>query len=225
MIVLGIDTSTPVASAAIVDDGRVIAERQQSEGRRGRGTDVLVMINALCIDATIAPRDFDAIAVGAGPGSFTSLRIGMATAKGIAYAANCPLWGVSSLAALAHGQLLHTPAAMVTAVLDARRAEVYAGTYRREGNVAVLIGQERVLPPDELAAFIPPGAQVVCDIRQPLAGFPVARQATPSGTAVAQLALAGMRVDVLVSGAPSYIRPSEAEVKYPDGVPGALRNR
>jgi hypothetical protein len=48
---------------------------------------------------------------------------------------------------------------------------------------------------------------------------------TPSGRAVARLALAGARVDITLGGAPTYIRPSEAEVKYPDGVPGALRRR
>lgn len=225
MIVLGIDTSTPAASAAIIDDDRVIVEHNHSDARRGRGTDLLVLINALCSDAAIAPRDIDAIAIGAGPGSFTSLRIGMATAKGIAFAANRPLWAVSSLAALAHGQLMQTPTATVTAVLDARRAEVYVATYRRAGTATVLIGEERVMPPADLAAFIPAHAHVVGDIRDVLADFPVAHVATPSGAAVAQLALAGMRVDVLVSGAPSYIRPSEAEVKYPNGVPGALRKR
>lgn len=225
MMILGVDTSTPVASVAIVDGGSVIADVQQHDDRRGRSTDLLVMIDALCRRAAIGPRDLDAVAIGAGPGSFTSLRIGMATAKGIAFAANCPVWAVSSLAALAHEQLDRTPQATVTAVLDARRAEVYAGTYRRDGKRTVLVGDERVMSPSDLIAFVPPGSLVVADSRDVVSAFPLAREATPAGAAVGRLALTGSHVNVLVSGAPSYIRPSEAEVKYPDGVPGALRKR
>lgn len=225
MIILGIDTSTLVASAAIVDGDRVIAGVRQRDERRGRTTDLLVLIDELCRRAAIGPGDLDAVAIGAGPGSFTSLRIGMATAKGIAFASTCPLWAVSSLAALAHEQLDQTPQATVTAVLDARRAEVYAGTYRRDGKRTVVVGDERVMPPADLVAFVPSGARVVADVRDIVPSFPAAQLATPTGAAVARLALTGMRVDVLISGTPTYIRPSEAEVKYPDGVPGALRTR
>jgi tRNA threonylcarbamoyladenosine biosynthesis protein TsaB len=152
----------------------------------------------------------------------------MATAKGIAFAAQRPLWAVSSLAALAHAELEARPEGLVVAVLDARRGEVYAGAYRREGDAVVLVGEERVMPPRELAAFAPPGARFTGDAAAAypeLAALPGTWGQTPSGKAVAKLAAAGEHVDVLVSGAPSYIRPSEAEVKYPDGVPGALRKR
>src|SRR5436305_1266853 len=100
MIVLGIDTSTLVASVAIVGDGVALAET--ASAKTGHGADLLVMIDAVCVGAAIGAHDLDAVAIGAGPGSFTGLRIGMATAKGIAFAAKCPLWAVSSLGALAH---------------------------------------------------------------------------------------------------------------------------
>jgi tRNA threonylcarbamoyladenosine biosynthesis protein TsaB len=225
MIILGIDTSTPRTSVAIVERRVAIAELQQGEDRRGRGADLLVLIDAVCVGAAIGPHDLDAVAIGAGPGSFTSLRIGMATAKGIAFAAHCPLWAVSSLAALADEALDEDPTATIVATLDARRQEIYTGAYRRAGEQTVLLAPERVMPPGELAAFMPPGAKIVGDAAEVLAAFPQAREASPTGAAVARLALAGTRVDVLVSGGPSYIRPSEAEMKYPDGVPGALRRR
>jgi tRNA threonylcarbamoyladenosine biosynthesis protein TsaB len=215
MIVLGIDTATRIASVAIVDDSRVLAELRGDDS--ARGADLLVQIDAVCIAANITARDIAAVAIGAGPGSFTGLRIGMATAKGIAFAAKCPLWAVSSLAALAHEELDAEPTATVVAVLDARKGEVYAGVYQRDRDRTVSVGAEAVMAPERIVAFAPPGARIVGDF------FEVVR--TPSGAAVAKLALEGARVDVLVGGAPTYIRPSEAEVKYPDGVPGALKRR
>lgn len=220
MIVLGIDTSTRIASVAIVDDGRVLAELRGDDS--ARGADLLVQIDAACTAAHIGPRDLAAVAIGAGPGSFTGLRIGMATAKGIAFAAKCPLWAVSSLAALAFEELDAEPAATVLAVLDARKGEVYAGAYHRDGDRTVPLGDEVVMAPEGIAAFAPPGARIVGDFVAVLDGHPIR---TPSGAAVARLALESARVDVLVGGAPTYIRPSEAEVKYPDGVPGALKRR
>jgi tRNA threonylcarbamoyladenosine biosynthesis protein TsaB len=241
MRLLGIDTSTATAGIAIVDeDGRVLAEARHSTA--GRGADLLVAIDQVCRDAAVAPADLTAIAIGAGPGSFTGLRIGMATAKGIAFAARRPLWAVSSLAALAAdaaeqlaGQLLLVHAdGVICAALDARRGELFAGCYRN----GAALGPERVMPPGELAAWVAElaGAEAVVsfagdaiDAHPALAalsggdGWLAAR--TPSGRAVARLALAGARADITLGGAPTYIRPSEAEVKYPDGVPGALRQR
>jgi tRNA threonylcarbamoyladenosine biosynthesis protein TsaB len=221
MIILGIDTSTRFASVAIVQDGVVLAE-STGDGR-GHGSDLLVLIDAVCVGAAIGAHDLDAVAVGAGPGSFTGLRIGMATAKGIAFAAKCPLWAVSSLAALAHAVLLERELALIVAVLDARKGEVYTGTYRRDDERTVLLDTERVIAPEALEP--PFGSRIVGDFVEAWEGHDVVYPVTPSGKAVALLALEGARVDVLVGGAPTYIRPSEAEVKYPDGVPGALKRR
>ncbi len=226
MKVLGIDTATGIASVALLDDDRVLAEtRSETAGHRA---DLLVLVDAVCTGAGISPRELDGVAIGAGPGSFTGLRIGMATAKGIAFALQRPLWAVSSLAALAHAELETMPSGVVVAVLDARRGEVYAGSYRIESGAITLIGDERVMPPTELVGFAPEGSRFTgdaADVYLDLAMLPGAWGKTPTGESVAKLAIAGSRVDVLATSAPSYIRPSEAEVKYPDGVPGALRKR
>jgi len=234
MRVLGFDTSTLVSSVAVIDDDRVLADGR-SQGS-GRSADVLVTIDDVCRRANIAPLELDAVAIGAGPGSFTGLRIGMATAKGIAFAAKKPLWAVSSLAALAwdaeqclaNDQLLAHVDGVIVAVLDARRSEVFAGCYQDH----VLLGEERVLAPGDLGAWV---ASIARDKPVTFAGDAIASYPalaslgswvsakTPSGIAVATLAIAGARIDILTSGTPTYIRPSEAEVMYPDGVPGALR--
>jgi tRNA threonylcarbamoyladenosine biosynthesis protein TsaB len=238
MKILGIDTATPTMSVALVDDDRVLCERQAAVEKNRTG--VLVLIDALFSDANLRPLDIDAVAVGAGPGSFTGLRIGMATAKGIAFAAGRPLWAVSSLAAVADVELASHPSTLVVAVLDARRGEVYVGAYRRhtsrDGRPSLVpAGEEHVLPPAELARFVAaarahPDEHVrftgdAAAAHPELAALEGVWGRTPTGGAVARLALAGSRADVLVGGAPAYIRPSEAEVKYPDGVPGALRRR
>ena len=238
MKVLGLDTATLSAGIAIVDDNRVLAEARHDQS--ARSPDLLVAIDELCRRAGVPPTELDAIAIGAGPGSFTGLRIGMATAKGIAFAAKRPLWAVSSLAALANDamtelgnqQLIRHADGVIVAVLDARRAEVYAGCFRH----GALLGVEQVLAPADVGAWahslagdliVSYAGDALAAYREalaPLAGswLPIS---TPSGSAVASLALAGPRTDVLTSGTPSYIRPSEAEIKYPDGVPGALRHR
>lgn len=232
MKILGLDTSTRTASVAIADGIAIVAEREST----GRNTDVLVAIDDVCRRAGVTALDLDAVAVGAGPGSFTGLRIGMATAKGIAFAAHKPLWAVSSLAALAWDSLALSGSrdAVHVAVLDARRSEVFAGCYAHDpAGKWQRLGEEHVLPPDQLAAWVQStigdrerffGGDALDTYRAVLApiGHWLAIK-TPSGRAVAQLARDGSRVDILTSGTPTYIRPSEAEVLYPDGVPGALR--
>ncbi|MDQ3340536.1 MAG: tRNA (adenosine(37)-N6)-threonylcarbamoyltransferase complex dimerization subunit type 1 TsaB [Myxococcota bacterium] len=236
MKVLGFDTATLTAGVAVVDDHVTLADARHPGG--GRSADLLVSIDEVCRRAKVTPYELDAIAVGAGPGSFTGLRIGMATAKGIAFAARKPLWAVSSLAALAfdaemhlaNEQLLTHVDGLIVAVLDARRSEVFAGIYRHRA----LVAEERVFAPAELAAWVRSFAgdatvtyagdaiDTYRDVLSPLAADWLPPR-TPSGIAVAILASAGARVDILTSGTPTYIRPSEAEVMYPDGVPGALK--
>ncbi len=201
MKVLGFDTATFTSGIALLDDDRVLAEARHDAS--GQKSDLLIAIDEVCKRAGITPLELDAVAVGAGPGSFTGLRIGMATAKGIAFAAGKPLWAVSSLAALAHDARVP---GFVVAVLDARRGEVYAGCYAD----GILVGEERVMAPGAVAPWASAlaGDRPITYVGDALAPAIT----TPSGVSVAQVALAGPRIDVLTSGAPTYIRLAEAEV-------------
>jgi tRNA threonylcarbamoyladenosine biosynthesis protein TsaB len=127
MLILAFDTATDVATSALVSDGEVVGERTS------RAVTVLEDIDALLRQAGAHTRELDGIAVGIGPGSFTGIRIGLATARGLALALGVPVAGVSTLDALAAG----APEALP--VIDARRGEVF-----------VLQAEPRVLPPDEL---------------------------------------------------------------------------
>jgi tRNA threonylcarbamoyladenosine biosynthesis protein TsaB len=128
MLILAFDTATDVATSALVSDGEVLGERVS------RAVTLLEDVDALLRQAGARTVEVDALAVGIGPGSFTGVRVGLATARGIALALRIPVAGISTLDALAAG----APGAVP--VIDARRREVF-----------VLQGEMRVLAPAELA--------------------------------------------------------------------------
>jgi tRNA threonylcarbamoyl adenosine modification protein YeaZ len=113
MLLLAFDTATDVATSALVDDGEVLGERAS------RAVTLLEDVDALLRQAGKHTRDLDALAVGIGPGSFTGVRIGLSTARGLALALGIPVAGVSTLDALTAG----APGAVP--VIDARRREVF----------------------------------------------------------------------------------------------------
>src|SRR5690349_3125088 len=119
MRVLALDTATDRATAALVDGDLTVERGHEAGGAAAR--DVLSLVDAVLHDAGLRLRDLDGVAVGVGPGSFTGLRIGIATAEALADGAGLPAAGVSTLQALLH----HAPEGAV-AVLDARRREVFA---------------------------------------------------------------------------------------------------
>lgn len=113
MLVLAFDTATDVATAALVRDGAVLGERLSTAAR------LLGDVDGLLDEAGAGPRDVNAIAVGRGPGRYTSLRMGLVTARALAFSLEAPVAGVSTLDALAAGAEGSLP------VIDARRQEVF----------------------------------------------------------------------------------------------------
>lgn len=129
MMILAIDTSTRVSSVALVEDGRVIAELNQ-DTRLTHSERLMPQIKQLLDMAEKKRSDLTAIAVSIGPGSFTGLRIGMATAKTIAYALGIPIVGVPTMEALAWNCPLD--GICLAAMLDAQKGNVYTARYRFE---------------------------------------------------------------------------------------------
>jgi tRNA threonylcarbamoyladenosine biosynthesis protein TsaB len=126
MKLLVLDTSTEWCSAALWLDGRIQARRVLAEQRHS--SLLLPMVDELLREAGLTLRQLDGIGYGAGPGSFTGLRIACAVTQGLALGADLPVAGVSTLESIAE----QTGAAQVLTVLDARMAEVYWAAYRRE---------------------------------------------------------------------------------------------
>ena len=150
MKILGIDSSGMVASVAIVQDDVVIAEYTMNHKKTHSET-LLPMIDEIMKTSESKMEDLDAIAIATGPGSFTGLRIGAATAKGLALAIDKPIVPVKTCEGLAFN--MWGAEGLVCPIIDARRNQVYTGLYKVLGNVEVIKDQE---PMDihELIEFI-----------------------------------------------------------------------
>jgi tRNA threonylcarbamoyladenosine biosynthesis protein TsaB len=216
MRVLALDTSTLQASVAVTD-GDALVEREHVVTTHSES--LLLLVDECLRAANLRPADLDVIACGAGPGSFTGLRIGLATAKGLCFALDKPLVLISSLAAIA----ARAPDGSCCAAVDAFKNEVYAARFFVRDGVPTLDGEERVLAPaalaDELLAHAPillAGNAVEKYPALLLAGVRrLDERPGPRAADVARLARARAAVrdfDPLATAAPRYIRPSEAEL-------------
>lgn len=130
-LILNIETSTTVCSVALAKDGELVALKESFE-ERSHATLLTVFIDEIFKENKIQASNLDAVAVSEGPGSYTGLRIGVSTAKGIAYGAGIPLLAVGTLESMANGYLQQKSVAentLLVPMLDARRLEVYTAIW------------------------------------------------------------------------------------------------
>lgn len=142
---LGIETSTAVCAAAVAEDGTVVAE-ETLEQKYVHAEKLLTLIDRALGTSGTPPDRLDAVAVSAGPGSFTGLRIGLSVAKGIVYATGKPLLAVPTLEALAHRALAVGGSEApdhILAIIDARRDDVYCQLFARQGHRPLPLGNVR----------------------------------------------------------------------------------
>lgn len=217
-LILGIETSGPRTAVAIARDAGLVAEI----ARAGTGHDeiLLELIAELLAEAGRRLDDLAAIGVSAGPGMFTGLRVGLATALGLALPRGLPLKAVSTLAALAGSTL---PARRALALIDARRGQVYCGLY----DSGTPLIAPRLADPVEIPVLVGPllagrtalaGSGVeLCRPALALAGLDLddsgIRQ--PTAFAVAVLARAGLEregPDRPENVVPRYLRRTDAEI-------------
>jgi tRNA threonylcarbamoyladenosine biosynthesis protein TsaB len=219
---LTIDTSTSTCSVALTIGPRLAGEYLLQLDRTLTNR-LLSCIDTLMRDASIKIADLDGFAVALGPGSFTGVRVGVATVKGLALAAAKPVVGFSSLAMLAAN--LPWSSHPVCPLFDARKKEVYAGIYRCNG-LPEPLSADAVLAPsaflealDGPAIFIGEGAEKYRDLIIASKGsdaiFAPWHLNQPRSSAgallAAELFLAGKSIP-LAELNPTYIRPSEAEL-------------
>lgn len=223
MNLLAIDTSTTSCSVALFNGHQLLAETLYTAGKTHSGH-LLSMIHGVFKRCGFNPMDINGIAVTAGPGTFTGLRIGISTVKGLATAIQAPVVGVSSLAALAFPfSLSNGP---VIAMIDARRGEVYHACFRGGVDAFEPVAPTAVEPPQAVAARLPEdvilvgsGALLYQDVFK--SGCARIRFADASGhviraASVGMLAMArfkGRDVDCIDSLTPEYIRTSDAQIR------------
>jgi tRNA threonylcarbamoyladenosine biosynthesis protein TsaB len=239
-MILGIDTSTATASVALVGDGKLLFEEVRSGQRKSgllsvaeranHAETLLPLVDAVLKKAALSVADLSAFAVSIGPGSFTGLRIGLSTVKGLAYRSGIPVVGVPTLLAIAHR--VQDWEGSICPFLDARKHVVYAALFRKKGETPERLTEDCVCAPErvlELARslangepclFVGDGTKVYGElIRSSLGkmGFLTLGESYPStASAVAHVAedrLRQQRSDPVGELVPLYLRPSEAELR------------
>jgi tRNA threonylcarbamoyladenosine biosynthesis protein TsaB len=215
MNVLAIESSTDILSVALATS-RGRAEAALDTGLR-HAESLMRLVDFCMTNLGLAPRDLELVACSQGPGSFTGLRIGMATAKGMAQGLGIPWKAVPSLDCLAWG--LESFHGAVAPIIDGKKGRVYSAIYLR----GLRQGPWLDLPLAELAALLDtypealvtgPDADLFAPFAQDRPGFGIdSRARSPAARALAALAEAGFRRDGPSASdeGPLYLRPSEAE--------------
>jgi tRNA threonylcarbamoyladenosine biosynthesis protein TsaB len=148
MRILALDTSTDWLSVAVFDGRAALARREHA--RNASSERVLPLVAQMLAEAGVSLAALDGIAYGAGPGSFTGVRIACGVVQGLAFGAGLPVFGVPTLGAIAHAAGRAQGAERVVACLDARMREVYAASYARNGDRWTRVGDTVVRKPDDV---------------------------------------------------------------------------
>lgn len=228
MRILAVDTASKVAGAALIDGPKVLAESWLNTGKT-HSQRFLPMVQDLLKNADASLQEIDGFAVTVGPGSFTGLRIGIATVKGFYQAVKKPVACVVTLDALSRN-LLGT-GGLICPIMDARKNEVYSALYREQNQKPVRITPYRAVNPGQLLKELAAFKEKVFFAGD---GVPIFREQidqelgaqafyAPTASCLirpAQVALAGLEkfLEGNTAGGfeiqPLYLRPSEAEVKW-----------
>lgn len=224
MKILALETSATAASAAVCEDESLIAQSFQRTGLTHSAT-LMPMVESMLKNAGMMLEEMDLIAIAAGPGSFTGLRIGVSAAKGLAWPLDKPCAGVSTLEAMAW-QMVGMEG-VVCAAMDARRQQVYNALFELKGDKPVRLTPDRAISLEELEQelanvektqiMVGDGAHLCYNAFQK-SGYPV-KMAPPhlqfqSAWGVARCALEQARKGQLTDAAglvPNYHRLSQAE--------------
>lgn len=178
MKILALETSARACSAAVTQDGQILAACCQNSGLTHSRT-LMPMVESMLKNADLTLDGMDAVAVAAGPGSFTGIRIGVAAAKGLAFAAGLPCAAVSTLEAMALG-LSHLEGHLIVCAMDARRSQIYNALFEvRDG---------------ALVRLCPDRAVALADLAEELRGDPRPKIAVGDGGALCQAALTELGV-------------------------------
>lgn len=225
MRILALESSGLVASVAVAKEGQTLAEYTINHKKTHSQT-LLPMLDEVVKMLELDLNEIDAIAVSGGPGSFTGLRIGAATAKGLGLALGKPLIHVPTVDALAYN--MYGAAPLVCPVMDARRNQVYTGIYRFEGDIFHVLEKQMAVPVEELIEKLNGRGEAVIFLGD---GVPVYKEQLKDGLTVpcffapahmsrqrgASVAALGLvyykegKCETAAEHQPDYLRVSQAE--------------
>ena len=225
MKILALDSSATVATVALCEDERLLAESTLNNGNTHSET-LLPMVEALLRSYGITVREVDLFAATNGPGSFTGVRIGAATLKGLAFGSDKPCLGVSTLEAIAENLVVR--AGLICPVMNARRSQVYTALFRSDGASLTRLREDEAISIEELdellsqygepISFCGDGVEVTLPALQKTEALPVPdRLLHQSAYSAAQVALRAYRAGLRTNDAEftvTYLRPSQAERTY-----------
>lgn len=225
MKILALDSSGLVASAAVVEDDNLLAEYTVNYKKTHSQT-LLPMVDAIAGMIELDLKTLDAIAVAGGPGSFTGLRIGSATAKGLGLALELPLISVPTVDGLAFN--LYGTDRLICPLMDARRNQVYTGIYEFRGDEFIVLEKQAAVPIEEIieklekyhrpVIFLGDGVPVfrekIEELMEEPHDYAPAHLNKQRASAIAALALRYAKEGRLESASehvPEYLRPTQAE--------------
>ena len=224
MKILALETSAKAVSAAVTENGKVLCSGYQDTGLTHSRT-LMPIVEHILKNTNLTMADMDAIAVSAGPGSFTGIRIGVSAAKGLAFAVDKPAVGVSTLAAMARNVAFAD--GLIVCAMDARRSQVYNALFEAKDGALTRLTEDRAIGLAELAeelkddprpkTAVGDGGRLCFDFLQN-AGIPCrlapAHLLMQNAMSVALEAEALAAEGALVSAQelePVYLRPAQAE--------------
>ena len=225
MRILGLDSSGIVASVALVEDDVLLAEYTVNYKKTHSQT-LLPMLDEVAKMIELDMDSIDGIAVAAGPGSFTGLRIGSATAKGLGLALKKPLIGVPTVEALAYN--LYDINGLICPIMDARRGQVYTGLYEFKNHELVVVEDQMAVSMDELleklnalgraVTFLGDGVPVFREKIEKALNVPysfapahVNKQRASAVAALGLIYYKEGKIQTAVEHNPDYLRVSQAE--------------
>lgn len=225
MIGLALDTSTYVLGVAVIKDGQIIGE-MTTNIKKNHSVRLMTAVRTLLEEVDVTPKDLNRIIVTEGPGSYTGVRIGVTTAKTLAWSLNIPIVGVSSLEVLAQNGYYF--GGYVSPFIDARRGQVYTGLYRmKDGSFQNVKEDQIILHKDwleqlkalkEPVLFLSPDMekheQEIKHILGDQARFALSTGNLLKGGELARLGIEKEVSKEVHTFTPNYIRLAEAEAKW-----------
>lgn len=225
MKILGLDSSGIVASVAIVEDDVLIAEYTVNYKKTHSQT-LLPMLDEIAKMTELDLNSIDAIAVAAGPGSFTGLRIGSATAKGLGLALKKPLIAIPTVEGLAYN--LYDISGLICPIMDARRKQVYTGIYRFTDHQLKVVEDQMAVPMEtvieklnqygEAVTFLGDGVPVFHELIAEKMTVPysfapahVNKQRAAAAAALGEIYYRQGKTETAMEHVPDYLRVSQAE--------------